>query len=45
MNSIVDIGASAYSQLKKLKNEINEDTSVDEERTQAVKSHIKTLKF
>ncbi|XP_028405384.1 recQ-mediated genome instability protein 1-like [Dendronephthya gigantea] len=35
MNSIVDIGASAYSQLKKLKNEINDDASVDEERTQA----------
>ncbi|CAB3977315.1 recQ-mediated genome instability 1 [Paramuricea clavata] len=34
MNSIVNIGASAYSQLKKLKNEVNENTSVDENRTQ-----------
>jgi hypothetical protein len=37
MNSIVNIGASAYSQLKKLKNEVNENTSVDENRTQTVR--------
>jgi hypothetical protein len=37
MNSIVNIGSSAYSQLKKLKNEINEDASIDENKSQAVR--------